>query len=384
MDARWVRAGVLLAVVCSLGANYRTRNFIISAPTGTLAQEVGEAAEHYRRQLALEWLGDELPPWPQPCPVHVTVGPHLGAGGATSFMFDGGRPFGWQMSIQGSRERILDSVLPHEVTHTIFATHFGRPLPRWADEGACTTVEHISERAKQHQFLLTFLTTGRGIAFNQLFAMKEYPADVLPLYAQGYSLARFLIAQGGKRKFIDYIGDGMQANDWTAATRKHYGFRDLSELQLTWVDWVRRGSPADIPSRTAIAAAGPVSEQAAGGVNRLAADQRANPNADGQPDQPPQGESPVAPASGWYARVRDEAASRLAAHPSPLPKSTAPFSGRHSREAVSRPQPPAGPGQVVLPPSVPRRGSSSLTQPVPLPNRPILDATARPLDTRRR
>ena len=37
--------------------------------------------------------------------------------------------------------RILDSVLPHEITHTIFATHFGQPLPRWADEGACTTVD---------------------------------------------------------------------------------------------------------------------------------------------------------------------------------------------------------------------------------------------------
>ena len=62
------------------------------------------------------------------------------------------------MHIQGSRERILDSVLPHEITHTIFATHFGRPLPRWADEGACTTVEHVSEKAKQDNFLIQFLT----------------------------------------------------------------------------------------------------------------------------------------------------------------------------------------------------------------------------------
>ena len=53
--------------------------------------------------------------------------------------------FGWDMKIQGSEERVLDSVLPHEVTHTIFASHFRQPLPRWADEGACTTVEHVSE-----------------------------------------------------------------------------------------------------------------------------------------------------------------------------------------------------------------------------------------------
>ena len=123
------------------------------------------------------------------------------------------------------------------------ATHFGRPLPRWADEGAATSVEHTSERTKQDKLLIQFLTTNRGIAFNQMFAMKEYPRDILPLYSQGYSLARYLIARGGKRKFVEYVGDGMQWNNWTAATQKHYGMQSLSELQVTWLDWVRQGSP---------------------------------------------------------------------------------------------------------------------------------------------
>ena len=157
------------------------------------------------------------------------------------------------MNIQGSRERLLDSVLPHEVTHTIFATHFGRPLPRWADEGACTTVEHASEKGKQQTMLIDFLMTGRGIAFNQMFAMTEYPPDVLPLYAQGYSLARFLIAQGGRRRFMGYVGDGMQNGDWTQATQKHYGYKNLSELQLTWLDWVRRGCPPYSAPETLVA-----------------------------------------------------------------------------------------------------------------------------------
>src|SRR5262249_42317642 len=201
-------------------------------------RKIGAAAEAYRHQLAIEWLGQPLPPWQEPCPITATVAPHLGAGGATSFYFDSGRPFGWTMSIQGSRERILDSVLPHEVTHTIFASHFGRPLPRWADEGACTTVEHASERGKQQDMLITFLTTNRGIAFNKMFAMKEYPHDVMPLYSQGYSLVRYLIGHGGKRKFVAYVGDGLATNNWTAATQKHYGYKSLSELQVTWLEWV--------------------------------------------------------------------------------------------------------------------------------------------------
>ncbi|MFI4877213.1 MAG: hypothetical protein ACIALR_17795 [Blastopirellula sp. JB062] len=240
MEARIRFAVVLLGAAFSLGANFRTENFVVTAPDKQLARQVCQEAEGFRRQLALEWLGHEMPPWSQPCPILVKVGG--GAGGFTQFAFNRGVPFNWKMEIQGSRERILDSVLPHEILHTVFATHFGRPLPRWADEGACTTVEHDSERNKNTKLLYECLTTDRGIAFNRMFAMDEYPSDVLPLYAQGYSLARFLIVQGGKRKYVDYVGEGMRSNNWTRTTHKFYGYRSLSDLQVAWLDWVRDGS----------------------------------------------------------------------------------------------------------------------------------------------
>ena len=299
MDARRWQFALLAALFCSMGASQRTENFIVSAPTRQLAHEVAQAAEAYRRDLAIEWLGQELPRWVQPCPIKVREG-RMGAGGATSFMFDQGRPFGWRMSVQGSRERILDSVLPHEVTHTIFATHFGRPLPRWADEGACTTVEHTSERQKQHHMLIQFLTSSpsRGIPFNRMFAMTEYPSDIMPLYSQGYSLVRYLIAQGGKRKFVDYVGAGMQSGDWEAATAQFYGFRDLSELQLDWVAWVRDRypQPRSRTGDTEIASASAESE-AGRGIAKTA-----------YPEQPAANQvamnakSENSSAGSWYAR----------------------------------------------------------------------------------
>jgi len=246
MEARLWPAVCLLAVISSLGAAYRTTNFVVHAPTPQMAKEIGDAAEVFRHDLALEWLGHELPAWVQPCPITADVSPHKGSGGATSFMFERGTPYGWRMNIQGPHQRIMDSVLPHEVTHTIFATHFGRPLPRWADEGACTTVEHTTERTKQEHMLIRFLTTqphSRGIAFNRMFVMKEYPHDILPLYAQGYSVARYLIGQGGKRKFVDYVGEGMLTKNWSAATKKYYEYASLGALQASWLAWVGNGSP---------------------------------------------------------------------------------------------------------------------------------------------
>lgn len=250
MEARLVRAAFVAAVASSLGAGYRTPNFVVNAPSPDVAQQVGTLAEQYRRELAVEWLGRPLENWPQPCPVTVEVGPHLGAGGATSFVFDRGQVFGWQMTIQGPLDRLLDSVLPHEVTHTIFASHFRQPLPRWADEGACSTVEHRSERTKQQKMLVRFLQTGRGIAFDDMFRMKEYPRDILPLYAQGHSLATFLVAQGGKRKFVQFVGEGLQTHQWRRALKQHYQFADLGTLQNTWLDWVKQGSPLPLRSQT--------------------------------------------------------------------------------------------------------------------------------------
>jgi hypothetical protein len=269
MEARLVGAArPLAAIVAALllitspielarAAGYRTANFTVDAPTPQLAKEIGDAAERWRVELAMEWLGEELPRWADPCPIKARV-ENIGAGGATSFVFQGGEVYDWRMNIQGSRERILDSVLPHEITHTIFATHFRQPLPRWADEGACTTVEHRSEIAKQERLLIEFLTSrpGRGIPFNDMFRMTEYPDDVLPLYAQGHSLSVYLIGQRGKREFLSFLADGMTDDNWRRAVQAHYGFDHLLALQNSWLDWVKDGRPTLTPPEDATLVAG--------------------------------------------------------------------------------------------------------------------------------
>src|SRR5436309_13380355 len=128
-------AALLLFVPAAQAANFRTQNFYVTAPTPEMAQEFGQAAESYRKQKAIEWLGQEMPPWPQPCP--LIVKPTMsGPGGATTFNYDrGGGYVILAMNIEGGKERMLHSVLPHEVTHTVFAHHFRNPVARWADEG---------------------------------------------------------------------------------------------------------------------------------------------------------------------------------------------------------------------------------------------------------
>ena len=253
MDARLLRLAVvvpallLLAAAPSQAANYSyaTPNFVVSAPSAEFAKQVGETAERYRSQLAREWLGRELPRWYRPCQVTITAVGQVGAGGATTFTFAGGQVFNWNMRVQGSAERILDSVIPHEVSHTIFASHFRRPLPRWADEGAASLVEHESERHRQLLLLKQVFNTPQRIPLPQLIAMKEYPSEmqaVLTLYAEGYSLADYLVQSGGKERYLHFLQDAHE-RDWNYAIRTYYGLPDVLTLERRWSDWVMAGSP---------------------------------------------------------------------------------------------------------------------------------------------
>jgi hypothetical protein len=253
MDARLLRLAVfvpallILAASSSLAANYSyaTPNFVVNAPSAQFAKQVGETAERYRSQLAREWLGHELPRWYRPCQVTITAVGQVGAGGATTFTFAGGQVFNWNMRVQGSAERILDSVIPHEVSHTIFASHFRRPLPRWADEGAASLVEHESERHRQLMLLKQVFNTPQRIPLLQLIAMKEYPSDmqaVLTLYAEGYSLADYLVQSGGKDRYLHFLQDAHE-RDWNYAIHTYYGLPDVLSLERRWSDWVMAGSP---------------------------------------------------------------------------------------------------------------------------------------------
>src|SRR5258707_14350125 len=92
---------ILLGAFLSLGASYRTTNFVVEAPTREIAQRVGQYAEHYRKQKAEQWLLREMPPWAQPCPLQVSI-TSGGAGGATTFDYRPNGAYGQTMHIEGS------------------------------------------------------------------------------------------------------------------------------------------------------------------------------------------------------------------------------------------------------------------------------------------
>jgi hypothetical protein len=232
----WPRYLAALGIVPLLaGASFRSTNFAVEAPTQEVAQRVAERAEGCRSSIAKEWLGREMPDWRSPCPIRVrlTAGE---AGGLTSFGFNQGKVTDQRMTVEGRLDRILASALPHEVTHTIFASYFGGPMPRWADEGASLLSEDERERRRHDQIAVDLLARHGELPLGRLFQIDVYPNDLMGFYGQGYSISRFLIEMGGRPRFLQFVRDAL-AQNWDAATRTHYQLANVRELDRAWRSW---------------------------------------------------------------------------------------------------------------------------------------------------
>jgi hypothetical protein len=337
---------VLAGAVASLGAAYRTPNFVVDAPTPEIAQQIGQYAEYYRKDKAMQWLGQEMPQWPEPCPIAVTVTMN-GSGGATNFAFDRGRILGQDMHIEGSPDRLLASVLPHEVTHTVLAYYFRQPVPRWADEGGAVLSEDDIERNRHDQLVRQILNTpGRAIPLRRLFQMKKYPPDVMVLYAEGYSVSNFLVSNSNRGVFLNFVAQGMRGmeqggpGDWDAALKANYRYNSVEELEKAWVESLRR------PPQAAQLASKPAGPAEAETTERVVVRQTAPPAA-------PLLEAPravvrgVAPDADPYAAPKEKDAQWwLPAPPASL------AAAQQQTAAPARLGPPRG----DVPPPPPRLG----------------------------
>ena len=228
---------VLIGVFACMGASYRTPNFVVHAPTPQIAEQIGKWAEYYRKEKAQLWLGREMPPWPQPCPLIVQVGME-GPSGATSFNFGQGQVLSQKMEIRGPLDRLIASVLPHEITHTVFAYYFRTPVPRWADEGGSVLSEDDLERDRHDKLVRSILNNGRQIPMRRLFSLREYPREVMCLYAQGYSISDYLVKRSDRQTFLQFIAAGMQGG-WDGAAQRFYGHRNVEELEGAWLQHLR-------------------------------------------------------------------------------------------------------------------------------------------------
>jgi hypothetical protein len=153
--------------------SHRSANFVVYAPTAVAARVVAGEAEYQRQQIAKEWLGKPLPNWEKPATVVVSFG-WGGESGASTLTFAdakaGPKVAGIEIRLDGFTLQALEGPLPREVAQAVLATHFGRPVPRWAGGGVALLHDSDDEQAKNDTAVRQLPTTAAESAWRRCSA----------------------------------------------------------------------------------------------------------------------------------------------------------------------------------------------------------------------
>ena len=145
-------------------------------------------------------------------------------------------------------EKFLETILPHEMAHLIFREFVGYNvmLPLWLDEGVSSLMEE-SQR-KQHLFLARALL--RSQIFIPLPKLTRIVKEglVMPgvFYAESASVIEFLLQKYGREKFVDYCRKLRDNKNWELSLKEVYRFKDLSDMNDKWLEFLLQGSSTPI------------------------------------------------------------------------------------------------------------------------------------------
>ena len=248
-------------------ATHLDQVFTVHAPTAVMGRAIAAEARYLHTNLAVEWLGKSLPYGVSRRTITFTEDLSRSSG-STSFEFKTDPKSELPkftsaiMELRGPFLQVLEDELPHQITHMVLADHFGKPLPRWADEGIAELAVPKDAQARLDAKCRELLDAGRGLRLRVLFPMTDYPRDLIIPYSQGHSVCRFLltldtreliplhpggVVDGGispvkqlpkPRQLIRFIEYGL-SDGWDVAAAKAYGFGSVDKLESAWIEWLK-------------------------------------------------------------------------------------------------------------------------------------------------
>ncbi len=226
-------------------------NGVVYAPNEELARAVLEKAGEYRRQIALEWLGEELPPSVGRMRIHVELSDGDN-NGQTWAMDNPGRRY-HTLWVTGDPQAVTGGLLRHEVTHAVLATQFPEGLPPAIDEGIACMADDPARIAIRRRILQWYAQTGNWPRLKTLLESQVIPAADQQSYALAASVVEYLLTRGDKTTLLRFARSG-KANGWDAALRMHYQIAGIAQLESQWKTWAAEqvAAPRTASTETAL------------------------------------------------------------------------------------------------------------------------------------
>lgn len=174
--------------------------------------------------------------------------------------YEKGRAIQAWVNVSGPLEDVLENQLPREMTQVVLAEHLGKPLPRWAADGASRTAESTTRQAGYDRVCREMLNQGKAVRLSALFGMTDAPKGQAHAVAQGHSVTCYLLTRKAVFKnpvmgdipylaklfreqahpeaaFLAFVQRGAEG-DWDKAAKAVYGFDDVAALEKAWIGWL--------------------------------------------------------------------------------------------------------------------------------------------------
>lgn len=212
-----------------------------AADTEAFAREVLQSAEAWRRQIAREWLGEELPPSVGQTTVNVAFSTDRDAG-VTWAKDDPGRQF-HTLYLTTSPDRAVGTTLAHEMVHVVLATRYPHPrrLAAWLEEGIASRYDDQERQAIRRQILAWMAKTENWPALDSVLQRTSIPDNDKQAYAVAASLTDYLLTRADHATLLR-CGEQARTKGWDAALRQCYQVRNVASLQRAWQSWVTQST----------------------------------------------------------------------------------------------------------------------------------------------
>ncbi len=232
---------------------YVTPNFQIFHNDEALARKVAAKAEATRLAAIRRWTGAEpRGKWTPVCDIYLyptaeifsaeTQQPPESPGFSTAGL-SGGRVTARIVKLRADATKILEAVLPHEVTHIVLADLFpSQQIPRWADEGMAVLSEPESEQGLRANDLAGPLE--KDVLFElDVLMTSDYPGGShwALYYAQSVSLTRYLVGLDSAPKFAAFVKKSQTAG-LDVALEDAYGIKGTADLEARWKAHARQAA----------------------------------------------------------------------------------------------------------------------------------------------
>jgi len=231
----WLSVGLLILAtpiaVRADGFSF-SQNFIVLAPDQKLADRLLEQAERLRKELAVRWLGEELPMGDGRTLICVELSGTNREGGF--WPIDDTRRTLHRLRLTASHREALPSILAHEVAHLVIQLGFQGELPIWADEGIAMFQDGEDFKSARRHIIATYARNDTWPQLYKVIEAERIKGD-LESYAVAASLTSYLLTRSDVSTLVSFALAG-KTSGWQAAAREYYGVT-MSQLQAMWQVW---------------------------------------------------------------------------------------------------------------------------------------------------